>query len=423
MSSNSVTEMSEKGIRSITDSKAGVWASDQTNKLIEKVRSGAALSFNKKLPSSSGAMKALGDFGNADAITQLMIIIIVFLFFIIFLWSYNKLSLNKKNCNNINKLYDDFPLISSINASNPIYQYKLRDYYIKSAYNCCSAGKFKNDFVNLCALKSCIKQGARCLDFEIYSVNNLPVISVSSKSNYTSKEAYNNVLFSDAMTVISTYAFSGNTCPNPNDPLILHFRIMSNNSIIHDQMATILYNTLEDRLLGKKFSYESDGLNLGSYGPLTKLMGKVIIMIDKSNPLFASSKLYEYVNITSNSVFVRNLRYTEVKFCPDADELLTYNKQNMTIVLPDLSASNKNFSPAVAMTYGCQMLAMSFQNFDPNMDYYTQLFDDYGSAFILRDKIYRYIPLFIKLPPAQNPNYSYADRTVPLLDGIKPLTL
>jgi len=95
----------------------------------------------------------------------------------------------------------------------------------------------------------------------------------------------------------------------------------------------------------------------------------------------------------------------------------------MTIVLPDLSASNKNFSPAVAMTYGCQMLAMSFQNFDANMDYYTQLFDDYGSAFILRDEKYRYIPLFIVLPPAQNPNYSYADRTVPLLDGIKPLTL
>ena len=32
-------------------------------------------------------------------------------------------------------------------------------------------GSYKNDYVNLCALKSCIKQGARCLDFEIYSVN------------------------------------------------------------------------------------------------------------------------------------------------------------------------------------------------------------------------------------------------------------
>jgi hypothetical protein len=421
--SGDVTQMSENGIRSVTNSKLGTWANDQTNKLIEKVRTGASLSFNKKLGAGAGAIKALGDFGNADAITQLMIIILVFLFFVIFLWCYNKLSLNKKNCTALTKLYDDFPLISSINASNPIYQYKLRDYYIKTAYNCCSAGKYKNDFVNLCALKSCIKQGARCLDFEIYSINDLPVISVSSKLDYSSKEAYNNVFFSDAMTVISSYAFSGNTCPNPNDPLILHFRIMSNNPLIHDQMAMILYNTLEDRLLGKKFSYESDGLNLGSYGPITKLMGKVIIMVDKSNPLFTSTKLNEYVNIASNSVFLRNMRYTDVKFCPDADELLYYNKQNMTIVLPDLSASNKNFSPAVAMTYGCQMLAMSFQNFDANMDYYTQLFDDYGSAFILRDKKYRYIPLFIVLPPAQNPNYSYSDRTIPLLDGIKPLVL
>ena len=179
-SGGGVTQMSEKGIRSITESKLGTWANDQTNKLVEKVRTGAALSFNKKLGASAGAMKAIGEFGSADAITQLMIIIIVFLFFVIFLWCYSKLSLNQKNCDALTKLYDDFPLISSINASNPIFQYKLRDYYIKTAYNCCSAGKYKNDFVNLCALKSCINQGARCLDFEIFSVNGQPVISVSS---------------------------------------------------------------------------------------------------------------------------------------------------------------------------------------------------------------------------------------------------
>ena len=224
------------------------------------------------------------------------------------------------------------------------------------------------------------------------------------------------------MTVISTYAFSGGTCPNPNDPLILHFRIMSNNVAIYEQMSDILYNTLENQLLGKKFSFENDGLNIGSY-PISLLMGQVVIMVDKTNPLYMSTSLNEYVNTASNSVFLRSMRYSDVKFCPDADELIYYNKQNMTICLPDFAASNKNYSPALVMSFGCQFIGMSFQKFDANMEYYTQMFDDVGAAFILRPDIYRFIPLFIVKPAPQDPNFAYADRTVPLLDGIKPMTL
>ena len=394
--------------------------SAQTNFKMPKVFNAAGFA---KVTEGIGGVKAkLGDFGKIDSITQVMIIIMGFLFFTIFLWCYNKLSLDAKNCNSLTALYKDFPLISSISQTNPIYQYKLRDYYIKTAYNCCSAGIFKNDFVNLCALKNCIKQGARCLDFEIYSVNNLPVIAMSSKTNFNVKGSYNSIPFSEAMTVISAYAFEGSTCPNPKDPLILHFRIMSNIAHIQNQMATVLYNTLEDRLLGKKFSYENDGLNLGGY-QLSLLMGKVIIIVDKSNPIFTTTNLYEYVNMASNSVFVRSIRYDDLKYSPDTNELTYYNKENMTIVLPNTSATNNNFSPTLAQSYGCQMIGMSFQNFDQNMQYYTQLFDESGSAFILKDEKLRYVPIFIQKPPPQNPDYSYAIRVKPVLDGIKPMNL
>ena len=33
------------------------------------------------------------------------------------------------------------------------------------------------------------------------------------------------------MQIIKNYAFSFNECPNPTDPIILHFRIMSENSL------------------------------------------------------------------------------------------------------------------------------------------------------------------------------------------------
>ena len=90
----------------------------------------------------------------------------------------------------MNALYQDFPLIKSINPNSDQFGLNLRDYYIKTAYNCCSAGKYKNDFVNLCALKDCIKQGARCLDFQVFSLNNQPVIAVSTKQELFLKESY-----------------------------------------------------------------------------------------------------------------------------------------------------------------------------------------------------------------------------------------
>lgn len=398
----------EWGVNKITNSRLGRYAADKVEALASKQRFGAALSFNagKKKITKMSDIKTIGDLANIDAIAQLMLIIIGFLFFIIFWWCINKLNLNKQNCTKLTNVYTDFPRISTINSSNPQYKNRLRDYYIKTAYNCCASGNYKNDFVNLCALKNCIKQGARCLDFEIYSVDNLPVIATSSITDFTVKESYNSVPFAQAMEVVSIYAFSGGNCPNPDDPLILHFRIMSNNKDILDSMATALYNTLQDRLLGPDFSYENNGRNVGAL-PITYLMNKIVIIVDKSNSLFTDSKLNEYVNLASNAPFMRSLRFKDVQYAPDMDELVFFNQQNMTISLPDLSARNKNYPPTIAMKYGCQMVAMSFQNFDNNMEYYTQFFDDAGSAFVLKPEYLRYIPVFIPIPPVQNPAVSF----------------
>jgi len=414
-----------KATQAVANSRMARYGRDLIDNFAGKIRTGKALMFNagtKKIGLSD--VKSIRDLANIDSIAQLMFIIIGFLFFIIFLWCYTKLSLNSKNCRQLESVYTQFPRIASINPDKPAFKHRLRDYYIKTAYNCCASGNFKNDFVNLCALKNCIKQGARCLDFEIYSVNNLPVIAVSSISDFSVKESYNTVPFAQAMEVISIYAFSGGNCPNPNDPLILHFRIMSNSKKIQDSIAAALYNTLEDRLLGKDFSYENNGKNLGAF-PIANMMGKVAVIVDKSNPIFTDSLLNEYVNLASNSVFMRTLRYTDVEYTPDRDELLFFNKQNMTLCLPDLSSNNKNYSSALAMTYGCQMIGMSFQNFDNNMKFYTQYFDDAGSAFVLRPDRLRYIPTFIPIPPPQDPSNSYGSRkTNPLgPDGPKSLDI
>ena len=348
---------------------------------------------------------------NAKLVKLIVLVIVALIVFMIVGWVYNKMTLDKRNCKTMNNLYKDFPLLSTLNVTNEQFSYNLRDYYVKTAYNCCTAGEYKNDFVNVCALKNCIRQGARCLDFEIYSVNDKPVISVSSVDDFSVKETYNSVPFGTAMGVIADYAFSGSTCPCPGDPLIIHLRIMSNNKTIYTGMANDLYNTLENRLLGKQYSYENQGKNIGS-SPLKDFMEKVIVVADKTNALFEDTALDEYVNIASNSVFMRALRYYDVKYTPDMQELIEFNKKNMTIAMPDLSPYTENPSASLAMKYGCQMVAMAFQDFDTNMEYYDEFFDDAGSAFVLKPESLRYIPVTINVPPPPPKAYSYKERSV-----------
>lgn len=352
-------------------------------------------------------------------ITYIAIGMCVLILFSISIWLYIKLGLNKSNCQEMEKLYKDFPTISSINFGNDNYKYLLRDYYVKTAYNACCSGTFKNDFVNICALKSCIKQGARCLDLGIYSIDGEPVIATSSVDDFSVKETYNSVPFAKVIDVINDYAFSGASCPCPNDPLILHLRIMTKKKEVYSKMADEIYNKLETRLLGPSYSYENHGKNLGKM-LLSELQGKVIIIVDKTNALFEGTPFDEYVNLASNSIFMRSIRYTnDVKLTPDSNELKEYNKKNMTICLPDLSVNPSNPSSILSMSYGCQFVAMSFQTYDSNMEYYDKLFDKSNSAFILKDEKLRYVPVTIPVPPKANPMNSYKDRTSTTVAGVK----
>lgn len=418
---NALKHAGEWGVNLVKNNRLGRFLGDKSSELNKIIRTGGPKTFNAGFD-DGGEIKTIGDLAKTDSITQVMIVIIFLLFLMIFVWCVNKIGLNKKNCVNIDEVYSKFPLISNISANNDKFiDYKLRDYFIKTAYNCCSSGKHKNDFVNLCALRNCIRQGARCLDFEIYSVDNQPVIAASSTNDFNVKETYNTILFSRAMETVSNYAFSASNCPNPSDPLILHFRIMTSSVKIHDEIAKQLYDTLSEKLLGKKFSYENNGLNIGSY-PLLMLREKVVIMVDKANPIFASTLLNEYVNITTNSAFVKELRFGEVKFTHDPEELKHYNTQNMSIVLPDLSPNNKNYPFRIALSYGVQMIALSFQNFDNYMKDYTQFFDNEGYAFVLKPENLRYLPVFINKPPDADPNLSYEPIIVSFNDGLADKT-
>ena len=367
----------------------------------------------------------LGDlFLKQKAATQTKIIVIiigVMIFIATVMYIYTKSTYRQTHCKVINDIYSDMGRVQSINLQdNNFKDHLLRDFYIKSSYNSCAIGDFQNTFVDTCALKQVIRQGVRVLDFEIYSVGNKPVIAVSSipcnwndpeteKQCYLIKESYNMVDFSNAMQIINSYAFSGDTSPNPNDPLFLHFRIRSANDKIYSIMSDSIRSTFTTKLLGKQFSFENNGHSL-AIEPIKNLVNKVIIIVDRSNPAFEDSPLDELVNIASNSVFMRGLREKDVRYTPDFNELVDFNKKNMTLELPNVSANDKNPSAALAQKYGVQMVAMNYQNYDSNLEYNEEFFAKAGYAFVLKPAELRYTITTIPPPNSQNPALSYANR-------------
>lgn len=337
------------------------------------------------------------------------IIILVLIILIIYLVYIHKLE--NSECSYMNNLYSAVDgHIRSIDPMDPDCSGNLYDYYIKTAYNACSGGGYKNDFVNICNLKSVLKEGVRGLDFEVYSIDNNPVVATSTSDSYYVKETFNSVNFSDVMSTIANYAFTSGTAPNYSDPIIIHLRIKSNNQTMYTNLASI-FQSYEDIMLGKEYSFESNGTNLGGF-PLVNFMNKIVLIVDKINNAYLDNpEFLEYVNLTSNSIFMRAFNYYDVKNNPDINELTEFNKRGMTIVFPDSGVNPVNPSGMLCRESGCQMVAMRYQYVDNYLEENAVMFDRCGYAFCLKPQRLRYVPVTIPDPVPQKPEYSYATRS------------
>jgi len=355
-------------------------------------------------------IKSVTQLKDSTAVLLITVItLIIILITILYYFYYSRL--RSKNCKSMERIYGDLNgKIRSIDNSEQ-FNYTFKDYYIKTAYNCCSGGNYKNDYVDLCVMKDLLKQGVRGLDFEIFSINDQPVIATSTGDSYYVKETFNYVNFVDALNIIRDYAFSTSTAPNSLDPIIIHLRIKSTNQKMYQNFAKLL-EQYDSILLSKDYDSEYYGKNFGDV-ELRKLMGKVVIIVDRSNISFLECpEFYKFINMTSNSIFMRALHYYDIKYTPDMNELIDFNKQNMTIGMPDKGANPDNPSGIVMREMGVQLLGMRYQKIDINIEENDVFFDENGYAFVLKPENLRYIPITIPLPPPQNPELSYAPRIV-----------
>jgi hypothetical protein len=357
--------------------------------------------------------------------TMIVFILIVILIIIAYMFNIGNINSYKEgfifypnesgDCNKIDKAYREKKVsVKTVFGDSTLFL--LRDYYIKSAYNACATDRFDNGYVDICALKHCIKQGARFLDFEIYSIDGEPVVACSPnrENEPTIKGSYNHIPFDYVMEVINSYAFTSKHTPVPEDPLLLHFRIKiidDTYGAVYDKMSSIILKKLGTKLLNKNYSNEYNGKNLGKL-EIEKLKGNAVIIIDASNDMFRNTRITDVVNTSSNSLHMRLYRYDSMTNLDVDDDLVSYNKNNMTICIPKSGSDPVNPDFGVASKLGTQVIAMCYQQFDTNMGSYHDYFNENKRSFILKPTSLRAPPIIEPEIEKQDPSYSYSNREV-----------
>uniref|UniRef100_A0A6C0BW51 PI-PLC Y-box domain-containing protein n=1 Tax=viral metagenome TaxID=1070528 RepID=A0A6C0BW51_9ZZZZ len=296
----------------------------------------------------------------------------------------------------------------------------LLNYQFKTAYNCCAVNSPKNSFVSECALKYCIDNGAKCLDFEIFSVNDRAVVGVSSKiGNTNMKESYNDLNLEDVLDTIQIRM-------TPNVPLILYLRIKSNRIELLERVQEALGNTtLTKHMVYSNNNYgklwecgrwkkdKKDDAGEVSRDIMKENISKfhvtenVIIALDVSETKWSQdaaqgrittviderlSPLWKIVNLMAPGQ-IENISMNKISTKTEAEkaEIMLNAKSKLYFVQPDpVYPFQHDFTEENgALDIGCQLVAAPLQyTKKPNIKKYEDAFDDY-----------RYKP---KLTDAQN---------------------
>jgi len=367
-----------------------------------------------------------------------MAAIVVFLIMISYI--YIKLNLKSANCKVINGYKGNTPvpfsqlsIVTSSKPNKPMFDVSLNNLFVKTAYNCCCTGNFKNDYVSLCALDNCYKQGVRALHFEIYSLNNKPVIATSSSNIAQTKykEMYNQLDFYNTIKYVKSKFTTDN-----DDPLFL---ILEINSDVYNTYTSV-YNTIYE-LFGLNtvdgnqimfFDYSAS--NFGNV-KLSTLVGKVIIMIKPiNNNHFLKSGLK---NITAvNLSFSDN--YKMVKYNEFINTISTLSSNNedafkttvrdyktkMRILIPDKQSYSRNYDfISSGLLAGINFIALNYQFNDKQINNYNKLFSNMigTGSFLLKNYVDKTDPVnFVYYSPSIN---AYTNRIESIITNSEQLTI
>ena len=293
--------------------------------------------------------------------------------------------------------------------------YRLHDFYIASSCRSFLSGNQKFDYSTTEVIEKILKAGARFLEFDIFNKgfnqDTIPVVSNGSEEGnwqYT----LNTTTFEDCCKTIAKYAFSEQHLKNYSDPLFISINLKTNGNVYTiNKVADLIYKHIGEYLLGKEYSYARKNIPR-EY--VKNLIDKVVILCDNK---CENTKLEELVNYKWGDAFMKQSEFKHVKETYDHKFDIEYNKRSMTMVYPFREANkSKNYNPLIPWAYGCQFVAMNYQNDDEHLEDYFIKFKD--RSFVLKPKELRYKKIYYPKPKAQDPNVSMKTMSVstPLYD-------
>lgn len=281
-----------------------------------------------------------------------------------------KATFKSRKCSDINAEYEN--KTNTLGVTADVAAHPLNDVYIKTAYNCCSLGGYANDYVGTCILTAILKQGVRCLDFEIFSIDNVPVVATSTSTSYHVKETYNSLPFNQVLALIEDQAMSGDIAPNPRDPLFIHLRIKSNNMVMFKALNKMLSGV--SRIYNGQVTYSST---------LQSLMGKIVVIVSNDNRGYLDAGFAH--NMISHNPKFKLYKYDHVQSLSPAEVREMAKPNTLSIITPSAGSNPSNMDINKIINLKCNMVAMKYQDADPQLTNYNAMFSD--CAFILKDEI------------------------------------
>jgi hypothetical protein len=286
---------------------------------------------------------------------------------------------------------------------------QLCDYYLAaSAYSVIPTNKVYS-YTTEEAIRKVIAAGARLVELHVYEEKGQPVVGLADTitgERYT----YNNVPFEKCCQVLANDAFNPGTTTASSDPFVVSVVFHTNTTTVINACADIMKSTMRKYMLDSSFSYQRKVI---PNEPVCDFAGKFIIV---SGPSVKGTLMDELVNLSWGSSHLRRLTYTEAAMTHDADELTTFNKKGITMVVPDGSTSLENSNPQVLFTYGCQWVMMNYGSLDKAMAVYTGHFA--ASSVLLKPEQLRFQPTTYKKPNPQDPSRSFQPKRMksPIFD-------
>ena len=280
----------------------------------------------------------------------------------------------------------------------------LCDYYMSSSGYTVIPHNTINTYIVTDAITKVVKGGARLIEWDVYAVSGKPVVGLADAKTLR-MTTYNTLSFEDCCVSLGNAAFNSAVTTGYGNPFVLSLVFHTSDNAIVTQCADIMKNTLRRYMLSSEYSYQRKNL---AVEPICKLMGKLIIV---SGENIKGNGMDELVNMSWVSSQMRRMTYTQASQTYDHEELIEYNKRNITLVVPDMtttSISNKN--PEICFSYGCQWVAMSWGSLDNAMEVYTGHFMD--NSFAIKPDALRYHPTTYKSPTPQSAAVSFQPKQI-----------